>query len=165
MYSVFFSGDDDLVSIFDLEKPVKHVLVHRSSIRKDIITIFSDPGILNYVIQVQVIDERGRHEKGEGKGVVIDMITNFWQECFTSLMVGSSEKIPFIRHDLQKREWEAIARVLVYGYKNFSYFPLKLSLTFMITCLFGEESITTEMLLTSFRKYIPSEDREVPHCT
>ena len=77
-------------------------------------------------------------------------------------MVGSSEKIPFIRHDLQKKEWEAVARVLVYGYQNLSYFPLKLSWTFMITCLFGEETITTESLQASFRKYIASEDREVP---
>ena len=106
---------------------MKCVLIHRSSIRKDMITIFSNPGILNSVIQVQIIDERGRHEKGEGKGVVLDMVTNFWQDCFTSLMVGSSEKIPFIRHDLQKKEWEAVARVLVYGFKNLNYFPLKLS--------------------------------------
>ncbi len=110
---------------------------------------------------MQVLDERGRYEKGEGKGVVRDIITNFWQDCFTSLMVGSSEKIPFIRHDLQKKEWEAVARVLVYGYQNLSYFPLKLSWTFIITCLFGEESITTESLLASFGKYIASEDREV----
>ena len=45
--------------------------------------------------------------------------------------------------------------------KNFGYFPLKLSWAFIITCLFGEESITTESLLASFRKYIASEDREV----
>ncbi len=157
----FFSGDDSLVSMIDFENAVKYVLIHRSSIRKDIITLFSDPGSLNSEIQMQVLDERGRYEKGEGKGVVRDIITNFWQDCFTSLMVGSSEKIPFIRHDLQKKEWEAVARVLVYGYQNLSYFPLKLSLTFMITCLFGEESITTESLLASFRKYIASEDREV----
>ena len=77
-------------------------------------------------------------------------------------MVGSSEKIPFIRHDLQKKECEAVARVLVYGFKNFNYFPLKLSWAFIITCLFGKESISRESLLASFRKYIASEDREVP---
>ena len=27
----------------------------------------------------------------------------------------SGEKIPFIGHDLQKPEWEAVARILVYG--------------------------------------------------
>ena len=81
---------------------MKFVFIHRTSFRKDMITIFSDPGIFNSVIQVQVIDERGRYEKGEGKGVVLDMITNFWQDCFTSSMVGSNEKIPFIRHDVQK---------------------------------------------------------------
>ena len=66
----FFSGDDSLVSMIDFENAVKYVLIHRSSIRKDIITLFSDPGSLNSEIQMQVLDERGRYEKGEGKGVV-----------------------------------------------------------------------------------------------
>ena len=39
-------GDDGLISIIDLDNPVKYVLIHRSSIRKDMITIFSNPGIL-----------------------------------------------------------------------------------------------------------------------
>ena len=137
------------------------MVIHRSSIRKDIISIFSDPAIVDCLLEVQVLDEQGRPEKGEGKGVMLDMLTNFWQDCFNSLMVGSSEKIPFIRHDLQKKEWEAVARVLFFGYKNCSYFPLKLSQLFVVTCLFGEEDITIEFLLESFRKYIASDDREV----
>lgn len=88
----------------DIRNPVKYVQVHRSSIRMDMITIFSNPEILNFVIQVRVIDERGRYEKTEGKGVVLDMITNIWQDCFISLIVGSSEKIPFIRSTTFQKE-------------------------------------------------------------
>ena len=103
---------------------------------------------MNSIIQVQVIDKRGRHENGESKGVMLDMITKFWQDCFTLLMVSSSEKVPFIRHDeSSKKEWEAIALVLVYGYTKLGYFPLKLSYTFLITCLFGEKCLTKETLL------------------
>lgn len=139
----------------------KSVTVHRCTVRKDIIEIFSDKNILNFSLDVVVIDARGQPEEGKGRGVMLDVLTNFWQECFTALTVGSKEKTPYIRHDLQKKEWEAVARVLVYGYKKLKYFPLKLSHLFIASCLFGEESITSEFLLESFREYIAPEDREV----
>ena len=34
---------------------------------------------------------------------------------------------------------------------------------FVASCLFGEESVTSEFLLKSFREYIVAEDREVLH--
>ena len=40
-------------------------------------------------------------------------------------------------------------------------FPLKFSPLFVAPCLFGEESITPDFLLASFREYIAAEDREV----
>ena len=80
---------------------------------------------------------------------------------FTSLTVGSGEKVPFIRHDLQRPQWEAIARILVYGYKTVQYFPINLLQLFLASCLFGEESVSPDFLLTSFREYIAAEDREV----
>ena len=113
------------------------VTVHRSTIRKDLT------------------------EKGKGKGVVLDALTHFWNNFFISCTVGRKEKTPFIRHDLQKREWQAIARILVYGYKKYGYFPLQLSFSFMASCLFGDECITVEFLLASFKEYIPAEDQDV----
>jgi hypothetical protein len=139
----------------------KNITVHRSTIRKDIIEIFSDENILNFYLNADVIDTHGRKEKGKGRGVMLDVLTNFWNDCFTALTVGSKEKTPYIRHDHQKKEWEAIARVLVYGYKKLQYFTLKLSQLFIASCLFGEESITPEFLLESFREYIASEDKEI----
>jgi hypothetical protein len=130
----------------------KNITVHRSTIRKDIIEIFSDENILNFSLDAVVIDTHGWKEKG--RGVMLDVLTNFWNDCFTALTVGNKEKTPYIRQDLQKKEWEAIAHVLVYGYKKLHYFPLKLSQLFIASCLFGEESITPEFLLESFRDYI-----------
>lgn len=79
---------------------------------------------------------------------------------FTSLTVGSGEKVPFIRHDLQRPQWEAIARILVYG-KTVQYFPINLSQLFLASCLFGEKSISPDFLLSSFREYNAAEDMEV----
>ena len=104
------------------------VTVYRSTIRKDLTEIFSDPAILNSCLDVVVIDARSEPEKGKGKGVVLDVLTHFGNNFSMSFTVGRKEKTPFIRHDLHKREWQAIARILVYGYKKYGYFPLQLSL-------------------------------------
>ncbi|XP_068719442.1 uncharacterized protein [Montipora capricornis] len=154
-------AEDLIPMLYDDDAPKKCVTVHRSTMRKDLIEIFSDPSISNYLLDVNVIDANGHPEDGRGKGVLLDILTEFWQDFFTSLTVGSGEKIPFIRHDLQKPEWETIARILVYGYKTVKYFPLKLSHLFFASCLFGEESITPDFLLALFRQYIAAEDREV----
>ena len=53
----------------------------------------------------------------------------------------------------------AIGRVLVFGFKEINYFPISLSKAFLASCLFGEKSID-EFLLSSFRFYVTSEERE-----
>lgn len=108
----------------------------------------------------RVIDKRGRLEEGEGAGVTRDVLTTFWQQIFAATSIGDKEKVPCIRHDFQKSEWKAIARVLVFGFKKVDYFPLGLSKAFLGSCLFGEESIEVEYLLSSFRFYISGEERE-----
>lgn len=57
----------------------------------------------------------------------------------------------------------AIGRVLVFGFKEINYFPISASKAFLASCLFGEESIDDEFLLSSFRFYVTSEERETFH--
>ena len=66
----------------------KTVTVHRSTIRKDLTEIFTDASVLNSYLDVVVIDARGEPEKGKGKGVVLDVLTHFWNNCYMSLTVG-----------------------------------------------------------------------------
>ena len=103
---------------------------------------------------MRVIDDHGRLEKGEGPGVLRDVLSTFWQHIFTSLTLGHVEKVPSIRHDHQKHEWEAIGRVLLYGFKEAGYVPVCLSPVFLASCLHGEETITEIDLLLSFKSYI-----------
>lgn len=42
-----------------------------------------------------------------------------------------------------------------------SYFPVALSSAFLVSCLFGEESISKEFLLASFRFHLTADEREV----
>lgn len=129
--------------------------------RKDFIEIFSDFNILNCFFDVNVIDVNGYLEDGRGKGGLFDIFIEFWQDFFILFIVGSGEKIFFIRYDLQKFEWEIIVRILVYGYKIVKYFFLEFFYLFFVLCLFGEESIILDFFLVLFRQYIVVEDREV----
>ena len=95
----------------------KTAVVFRSNIRKDLTEIFSDPDMMCHLDTV-VLNEREEPEKGKGKGVLLDVLTELWQELCLGYAVGTSEKIPYIRHGLQQTQWESIARIIVYGYKH-----------------------------------------------
>lgn len=134
--------------------------VHRTHLRDDLMKLFSDPEILQKSIQWRIIDDHGREEEGVGAGVERDIFASFWQSIFSSLTLGDLEKVPCIRHDLQKSEWEAIGRVLTYGFKYCSYIPICLSPVFLASCLHGEDQVDEEELLASFSNYVTSDERE-----
>ena len=63
------------------------------------------------------------------------------------------EKTPFVRHDMQKHEWEAIAHILISGHQKYGY-SLQLSILFIASRLFGEGSITLEFFLSSLKNIL-----------
>ena len=124
------------------------------------IKTFKDPTIVHVNLDVTFIGNNGREEEGKGAGVLRDALSTFWNQFFNSLTVGAQEKVPAIRHDYQRAEWQGIARILMYGYIKKRYFPLPLSQAFVALCLFGEESTTSDFLLSSFRLYISEDESE-----
>ena len=105
----------------------KHVFLHRALLKDDMIELFSDPSMINVNLDVTVIGNDGNPEEGTGVGVMREVLTSFLQLVYHSLTVGTQEKVPCIRHELQKTQWEAIARVIVYGVKRYNHFPFFLS--------------------------------------
>ena len=73
--------------------------------------------------------------------------------------MGCDEVVRTVRHDMAKLQWEAVARMLLYGLRV-HYFPLRLSPVFLISVLLGEDNVSNDMLLTSFKAYISSEERD-----
>ena len=82
-----------------------------------------------------------KKKERRGSGVLREVLTSFWQECFSSLTVGALEKVPNVRHDYQKGEWEAIGRIIVYGYSFAKYFPIALSPAFVATVFFSVRKV------------------------
>jgi len=68
-------------------------------------------------------------------------------------MLGEGERVPSIRHDFKRKEWEAIARILLKGFQEYQYFPLRLSKVFVVSCLFGESAVSEQMLMELFMQY------------
>ena len=152
-------------SVFETQEvgtgPTLAVTLHRALLKNDILQLFRDPKILQYNLDITIKSLSGREEEGKGVGVIREVLTTFWNECFSSLTVGAIEKVPCVRHDYKRSEWEAICRVLVYGYFVIRFFPITLCRAFVYTLFFGEESLTPDCLFESFRLFISEEDRQV----
>ena len=125
------------------------------------LNIFKDAKILEYDLEITMIGQDGKKEEGKGAGVTREVLTSFWNECFSSLTSGALEKVPNVRHDYQKGEWEAIARIIAYGYSEVGYFPITLSRAFVASVFFGEESLTPDFLIESFKLFVSQDEREV----
>ena len=124
--------------------------IHKALLKRDMIDIFRDPQILEYDADVTIIGHNVKEKEGRGSGVLREVLTNFWRECFSSLTVGTLGKVPSVMHDYQKREWETIGRTIVYGYSFVKYSPIALSPAFVATVFLGEERLMLEFLMEFF---------------
>ena len=116
------------------------------NLKGEILALFLQKDILRYNLKITVKDQRGNVESGKGEGVVRDVLCSFFNKFLTSYSVGCDEVVPAIRHTMLKEHWQAVARIILYV-MQVGYFPLRLSQTFMISCVFGEEHVTDKMLV------------------
>ena len=75
--------------------------------------------------------------------------------------MGREAKVPTIRHDFSAIEWEAVGRILVYGYKHTSYWPVMLAKKFITQCLVQEEEPKYDSLLNGFYGYVSRQDMTI----
>ena len=155
------TGVDQICSDMPSDLPKRIIKVHRLNVKRDMIDTFRDPLIMKYELEVIAIDCRGIDELGKGIGVLRDILSLFWKEVYKSLFIGENERIPFVRHDYQRDEWEAVARILVKGYLSCQYLPLLLSPTFLAYLFWGESVITSPMLLKSLGNYISVDEKNL----
>ena len=78
----------------------KKIKIHGSRLHHELVGVFQDPDILNFSINVTVIDQRGNEEEGMGGGVMRDVICTFVSNLAYSRMIGCEEKVPSVRHDM-----------------------------------------------------------------
>ncbi|XP_013390436.1 uncharacterized protein LOC106158870 [Lingula anatina] len=132
------------------------VALHRSTIQQDMLSLFMEPTIIDMKLMVTFIGEKG----ADGQGLSRDAYCAFWKEFFTSAC-GEYERVPLLSPKYGQDEWKAVGRILLKGYIDCGVYPLQLSLAFSVAVIFGERSVSSDMLLQSFRMYLPEADRKV----
>ncbi|XP_034051655.1 uncharacterized protein LOC117532431 [Gymnodraco acuticeps] len=134
------------------------ITVHHANTLADMITAFSDAEILNKSLNVRRILPDNKEEAGSGSGVLRDVLSCFWQEFYERCTLGTTVKVPYIRHDFPAETWRAIGRILLKGYQDCEYFPNKLSLPFLEHVLF--DNVYSD-LKAYFMQFVSSQEREV----
>ncbi|XP_037136574.1 uncharacterized protein LOC119139711 [Syngnathus acus] len=89
------------------------ITVHSTDTLNDMIRAFCKEEILNKPLSVKRILPGDREEAGVGSGVLRDVLTCFWQEFYDRCTLGTSIKVPFIRHDFSAAKWKAVGRILI----------------------------------------------------
>ena len=93
---------------------------------------------------------------GEGNGALREVYTSFWKEVANSLLIGETERVPYVRHDLFKYELEAIGKILLKAYIGTWYFLVILSKAFVLYTSFGEAGV--DDLLSSLFLYLSNDE-------
>jgi hypothetical protein len=83
-----------------------------------------------------------------------EIFSLLWSEFADSSMIGEEERIPFIRHDYNRETWKAVARILVKGFTDCSYFPLRLSKVFMCSVIYDESGDGTDVVIVIQMLYL-----------
>ncbi|XP_022806613.1 uncharacterized protein LOC111343696 [Stylophora pistillata] len=139
---------------------VLSLTVRHSCICKDMIKHFKGEKMLQSELVFTITNERGQNEEGVGIGVSREVFSLFWKEFANGMTIGERERVPFVRHDHFIKEWGAIGRILVKGFRSVSCFPLFLSKAFMCHCLFDAE-VPEGILLESFMKYLSPVEEDL----
>ena len=137
------------------------ITVHRSTVLSDIIKQFKENKSLldlNPRIVFQVIDNKGKSEKGAGIRVTPDVIAIFWTKFCDALTDGTQVRIPTIRHGYHAEELDAIALFLLRGFIQCKYFLISLSRIFIEVVLHGEVSVTEEELMTELLRFLSIDE-------
>ena len=134
------------------------VEIHRTNLKNDVINPFKSVKI-NQKVKFKIYEPTRKLEEGIGIGVDRDVNSSVWLELMDSLFVGSNERVPYVRHDLCFEEWQALGNLLLHGFTPYSYFPIQLSRTFVMFCLFDDAP--NDSLRQSFLQYLSETEKEV----
>ncbi|XP_056604878.1 uncharacterized protein LOC130421158 [Triplophysa dalaica] len=128
----------NLEDTIPLEDPPKTIiLVRRGQALCDLMQAFSDPALMDKEISIRMKLPNGQIEEGVGPGVFRDCLSEFWDEFYSRCALGTDVKVPFLRHEFQSNEWQAVGRILAKGWDAVKYFPIRLSLPFLEEALYG----------------------------
>ncbi|XP_035996096.1 uncharacterized protein LOC118563930 [Fundulus heteroclitus] len=138
--------------------PETVLVLHYSNSFNEMIEAFSDPEILNKTLKVRRLLPDNSVERGSGSGVIRDVYSSFWAEFYERCTLGTTFKVPFLRHDFCAATWKAVGRILLKGFQDCQYLPIKLAPPFLEEMFYGE---VHSDLTRSFLMYVSTQEQDV----
>lgn len=136
----------------------KQIIIRHGNCLHDMINEFSDPETLTRQLAFRRLLPDNSEEAGCGSGVLRDVYSTFWQKFYDRCTLGTTMKVPFIRHDFQADSWKAVGRIFLKGYKDCQYIPIKLAPPFMEEMLFN--AVYSD-LIECFLQFVSTQEREI----
>lgn len=87
------------------------------------------------------------------------VLTDFWGKFYLSRTSGTTFKVPTLHHAYKEREWEAVARIVAFGWK-YKYLPVQLAPPFLLEAFSIHPSTSTCSLMEAFFNYISSNEKD-----
>lgn len=152
--------DDTLPEAMPSTEMVKRILVvHRGQVMPELIAHFSDDKITEADIKIQLVLPDGKLERAyDDGGVVRDCLSEFWTEFYDQCTVGSTFRVPFLRHDFGQHQWESVGRIIAFGWEREKYLPVKIAPVILEQAALG---YVKSDLVENFLKYLPESERTV----
>ncbi|KAF5298777.1 hypothetical protein FQR65_LT09646 [Abscondita terminalis] len=118
---------------------------HRGNIFEEFLKVFENTTGPRY-FKIQMVLPNGQIEAGDDLGGVLrDVLSEFWSVFYEKCTVGTSFKIPYLRHDFGEVQWKSVAKIFIYGYEVEKYIPIKIAPSFLKQC-FGLVAEQQEIL-------------------
>lgn len=136
-----------------------HIRLHRGHLLKELIKAFNDIDPLYDTISLEIVLPNGIPEAAEDNGgVTRDAVSEFWNSFYEECTLGSTFKVPCLRHDFGEQEWQSVAKIIVFGYTRTGYFPVLITKVFMEQCIYNE---VRSDLKEAFLSFIPESDAQI----
>ena len=147
------------VPIDQSERTKRIIVVHRGQILRELITHFLDASVMRDDVFIQVILPNGSLEMAVDEGGVLrDVLTEFWLDFYEQCTLGNAFKVPFLRHDFGKQQWESIGRIIAMGWQKEKYLPIKIAPVILEKVALGS---VKSSLVDCFLKYVTESERLV----
>ncbi|XP_049424839.1 uncharacterized protein LOC125884090 [Epinephelus fuscoguttatus] len=132
------------------------VKLHRVTLLDELIAQFKDDAMMSCSVKYS-IDEMG----ADADGVSRDVYATFWTEFLDCAAEGADVRVPSLSPKWQKEEWKSVGKILAKGLKDHGYFPFRLAQAFTAAVVFGEHSVSPDLLVDSLMLYLSQSERDL----
>ncbi|KAA0714789.1 hypothetical protein E1301_Tti006371 [Triplophysa tibetana] len=121
---------------------------------EDLLAVFVDGNIILSTLKMDFVNESAVDDAGVSR----EVYTAFWDQ-FLEQCEGEDERIPRLRPDFSEVEWEAVGRIWVKGLLDLGILPVRLASAFILACMHGIDSVSDDVLMSSFHNYLSLNER------